>query len=302
MTRNRSAFTLIELLVVLALLAFAIGLLLPMVQRVRLAAARMESQNNLKQIALACHSRHDAFKTLPPGVDDNGFSATAYLLPFLEQDNLFKQIDFKSPARAQANDAVRGTVVTVLRSPLDPLVQHQGKTAPTNYLFSAGTKFSLANNNGLFFQNSKVTFTQVTDGLSNTVMTGETLLGDGGTQAKTVKRQHVALDVMALPKLNDDSGVKEFADNKSIAGDRGHSWLLGKFLHGTFTGTRALNDTKPDVDCGGAGGLSALRSLQHGFNVGFGDGSVRFVSPTMAFPTWQAMCTRNGGEVIPNDS
>src|SRR4051794_8258459 len=134
MTRNRSAFTLIELLVVLALLAFAIGLLLPMVQRVRLAAARMESQNNLKQIALACHSRHDAFKTLPPGVDDNGFSATAYLLPFLEQDNLFKQIDFKSPARAQANDAVRGTVVTVLRSPLDPLVQHQGKTAPTNYL------------------------------------------------------------------------------------------------------------------------------------------------------------------------
>jgi type II secretory pathway pseudopilin PulG len=295
-TRTRSAFTLIELLIVFAILAFLIGLLLPLVQRIRASAARMESQNNLKQIGLACHSRADAFKVLPPGVDDKGFSAAAYLLPFIEQDNLFKQINFNTPARA--NEAMAKIHVKVYQSPLDPLSGQGGNTAPTNYLFCAGTEYALEKNNGMYFKDSKVRFTDVTDGLSNTFMAGETLIGDGGKQAKTVLRQHVQLDPMDLNNLNDNSGVQEFQNNKKIVGDRGHSWIEGKFLYGTFNGRHTINSSSPDVSCGGVGGLSALRSTQKGASILMGDGSVRFVAEGVDLNTWRAMCTRNGGEVV----
>jgi type II secretory pathway pseudopilin PulG len=302
MTAARRAFTLFQLLLILALLALLFALLLPLLAKARQEALRAQKLNNLKQLALACHNYHDTTQTLPSGNDDKNFSAATKLLPYLEQDQLYKAITLTKAVDDPANLEIRRTRVKVFVSPLDPQGPPNKDYGPTNYLFSAGSKASLKDNDGLFFQDSKVKFVDVTDGLSNTIMIGETLKGDGGTKAVDVKRQYVRLKADALKELKDDAGVQHFKDDKNIAGDRCASWMDGRFLQGTFTGTRLPNDARPDVDCGGAGGLSALRSLDETVAVAMADGSTRLIKGAKIKPeTWKALMTRNGGEVIPND-
>jgi prepilin-type processing-associated H-X9-DG protein len=290
--RSRKGLTLFQLLVILALIAILIGLLLPAVQKVREAAARTQSQNNLKQLGIALHNYHAVYNVLPPGIDDNHFSTAAYLLPYIEQDNLFKNIDFKKSIDDKANAEVRKAVIKTFESPNDPITTVKPEWGATNYLY----------NNLLFSLNSKMKFADITDGTSNTVFSGETLKGDGGTKAMNVQRQYVLLDKKALPGIKPDAGVADWKADKHIAGDRCASWMDGRFLMGTFNGELRPNDEQPDVSCGGGGGVSALRSLGRYVNVGMADGSVRSVdAKAVSHETWKAIMTPNGGEVIGAD-
>ena len=183
-TRNhRFAFTLIETLVAIAIIGILIGLLLAAVQQVRSANAANSCRNNLRQVAIALHHYHDVHRVLPSGTQPSSrpmpfTSWNTQLLPFIEQDNLWRLAQdsfarnrlFSSPE----HDPIRTHVVPLFICPADgrtmSLAQPENISAAiTDYLGVAGKSRS----GGMLFYNSAVKFSEVTDGLSQTLLLGE---------------------------------------------------------------------------------------------------------------------------------
>src|SRR5262245_30217401 len=159
-TRRRRGFTLIEVLVVIAIIAVLLGLLLPAVQKVREAASRIQCTNNLKQLALACHNYHDVHGYLPPGGVHNPpgdrrydqGSWHVYILPFMEQENVFRQIpDLGVPFRNSIPEAVAAGIIPAklpyLRCPSDgsnldlPLTNYVGNQGPQCWRGQCGAAY-----------------------------------------------------------------------------------------------------------------------------------------------------------------
>jgi prepilin-type N-terminal cleavage/methylation domain-containing protein/prepilin-type processing-associated H-X9-DG protein len=219
------AFTLIELLVVIAIISLLIALLLPAVQRVREAAANTQCLNNLKQLGLALHHYEDLHKGFPPaylfdpsipsnpkfnpttlklvdsnlllllingkpyyGVDTSpGWGWASYLLPYLEQGNVHKQINYGFSLDQDMFENLRKEPITLYTCPSDaatgvylvysefnvPMVECYSNSYAANYGTGGDLGEQPDGGDGVFWRNSHVRLTDVTDGTSNTFAIGE---------------------------------------------------------------------------------------------------------------------------------
>jgi prepilin-type N-terminal cleavage/methylation domain-containing protein/prepilin-type processing-associated H-X9-DG protein len=305
MIRKRSAFTLIELLVVIAIIAILIGLLLPAVQKVREAAARLQCQNNLKQIGLALHNYHGAYKRFPPGSNLATYTVQALILAFIEQDNLNKLINYSVAPSDPLNAGVKGTTVVLFVCPSDPFDPMPAGMGGNNYFGNYGTEVHYFQNasvaNGVFClreQNGRQLL-DITDGTSNTAAFSEMAKGDFNNAVYT--KTDILNITSPLPTTVDQSYAYcqsiDPTDLKYQWRSSGPEWIWDSDIN-VYLHVGPPNSRNCAYPTNLRGGWNANSYHTGGVNLLLCDGSVRFVNEGIDLPTWRALGTRNGGEVL----
>jgi len=318
---DRRAFTLIELLVVIAIIAILIGLLLPAVQKVRDAAARMSCQNKMKQLGLALHNYHDANNKFPRGAEEDvlpnplpnpvpnpptyirGTSWLTYILPYIEQDPLYRQYDFTSRYDSANNIAVGSNKVQAYLCPAGAeLPSANAGTATTHYYGIMGTGGATDNhtlvvngvtytyreggaggngawsfhgyltqyrdNPGSISSGYTVKMGSVTDGHSNTLMVGELSMNIPAT----------------TPAIPNHYRSWNRGNN---AGSGATKNIMNPINSTFYNGSNNFND------------ISMGSNHTNGANFTLGDGSVRFINQSIDLSIYKAAASINAGELAP---
>jgi prepilin-type N-terminal cleavage/methylation domain-containing protein/prepilin-type processing-associated H-X9-DG protein len=327
-------FTLVELLVVIAIIGILVGLLLPAVQQVREAARRVSCQNNLRQLGLALHNYQSALSKFPPGYaymsgadyaaqtgypvapgyDDANYLGQAwgaFVLPYIEQNNLYQTIDFDLPGFDVANLPARETPLGTFLCPTDawsqsnfvirddsvtPVERYAAASYCANWGPASGVLETPGDpsddinldatpdqSDGPFFRNSRIGFRDIADGTSNTLALGERtngpILDENG-------------EPIGAPPHPNFENVWFAAIRDIVVPDDDHGHMV------LFDTEYAPNQSRGE----GTGADRAISAPHPGVaQFAFMDGSVHTVSDQIELQVYRALSSIRGGEVVPAD-